>query len=94
MGVMVSILRVVCVIVVGCVAVVVTVTVVVPLSLPGSEVVMPPLTPVFMVDVPPLLPGLRLIDCVEFALPAAVVVGLKTPVVAPKDVFVPFELSG
>lgn len=94
LGVMVSILRVVCVTVVGWVAVVVTVTVVVPLSLPGSEVVMSPLLPVLVVDVSPLPPGLRLVDCVEFVSPAGVVVGLNTPVVAAKDVFVPFELSG
>lgn len=83
-GVIVSILRVVC-IMVGCVAVVVTVTVDL-LSLPDVTVA--------LVDLPPLLPGLADVVLVELEVPGSGAVGLKTPVVAVKDVFVLFMLNG
>lgn len=68
-GVIVSILNVVCVIVMGCVAVAVTVTVLVAPLLPGAgDVIVEP--------------------------PSDTPVGLKTPVVAVKELFVLLELSG
>lgn len=107
-GMIVSILSVVCVIVTACVAVAVTVTVSfspllldvlrdVLLDLPPGVVDLDgtPGAPGVVLDVmlvPALLPGVAF--DVVFGVLDVVVDEMKTPVVAVKDVFVPFVLGG